>query len=140
MSIDKLSYAIQLAKAGNKDKALPLLKEIIRADPDNETAWLWLHACVDQNEQKVYCLQQALRINPYNQGAQRALEKLTLQDHQAHFHPVEKPAAQNVSGGKQKPPRQEIAAKPAKENQKKNPVLMGTLILLSLCVICCVSS
>jgi tetratricopeptide (TPR) repeat protein len=140
MSIDKLSYAVQLAKAGNKDKALPLLREIVRTDPDNEAAWLWLHACVDQTEQKVYCLQQALRINPYNQGAKRALEKLTLQDHQAHFYPVEEPEVQNMSGGKQKPPRQEIPAKPPKENQKKNPLLMGTLILLSLCVICCVGS
>jgi hypothetical protein len=140
MPSDKLSYAIQLAKTGNKDKALPVLKEIVRTDPDNETAWLWLHACVNQNEQKVYCLQQALRINPYNQGAQRALEKLTLQDHQAHFYPVEKPAVQNVMGGKQKSHSQEIPAKPLKENRKKSPILIGALILLSLCVICCVSS
>jgi hypothetical protein len=139
MSFDKLSYAVQLAKAGNKAEALPLLKEIVRTDPDNETAWLWLHACIEQNEQKIYCLQQALRINPYNQGAQRALEKLTLQN-PAQPHLFEKPAVQKMTSGKQKPSGEYDSGDSPPTKQKKNTILIGALILLSLCVICCIGS
>lgn len=79
MDSEKLSYATQLIKSGNKQAALPILKEIIQADPNNENAWLWLYSCVDRPEQKKHCLQQALKINPSNQNARQALDKLNGQ-------------------------------------------------------------
>lgn len=77
MASEKLSNAIQLIKAGNRQAALPLLKEIIRTDPYDENAWLWLYACVEKVEEKKYCLQKALEINPNNQPARTQLEKLS---------------------------------------------------------------
>lgn len=79
MNSEKLSYATQLIKSGNKQAALPILREIVQADPNDENAWLWLYSCVDKSEQKKYCLQQVLKINPYNQHAHQALEKLNGQ-------------------------------------------------------------
>jgi tetratricopeptide (TPR) repeat protein len=76
MSTDNLNYAVQLVKSGNKQGALPILKEIVQDDPNNENAWLWLYSCSDRTEQKRYCLQQALRINPNNQNARKALDNL----------------------------------------------------------------
>lgn len=136
MTIDKLSYAVQLAKAGKKGEALPLLKEIVRADPDNETGWLWMYSCVATNAQKIDCLQQALRINPYNQNARRALEKLTLQD-QDFLYSLGKPAVQNVSNEKQKIPQDEGRANPPGTNKKKNYVLGCILISVIVCVMLC---
>ena len=136
MSIDKLSYAVQLVKAGSKAEALPLLKEIVQDEPDNEAAWLWLHACVDRKEQKTYCLQQALRINPYNQGAQRALDKLTLPAF-AQPQPAAKSAVQNIAREKPKTPRDDVHTNPPKANPKKNYFLGCTLVFLSVCVILC---
>ncbi|MFT3891028.1 MAG: hypothetical protein QM730_05290 [Anaerolineales bacterium] len=77
MSSEQLNQAIAFIKAGNKPAALPILKEIIQADPQNENAWLWLYSCVDDVKQKRYCLQKALQINPNNIHAREALGKLT---------------------------------------------------------------
>jgi hypothetical protein len=74
---DKLNQAIQLIKAGNKQAALPLLKQIVQSEPDNEMAWLWLYSCVENLSQKKYCLQKALEINPNNINAHNAKEKLS---------------------------------------------------------------
>lgn len=79
MTSEKLAQAVQLIKSGNKIAALPILKEIVQAEPDNENAWLLLHSCVEKVEQKKYCLQQALRINPNNQDTRNALLKLESQ-------------------------------------------------------------
>ena len=76
MSAEKLHKAIASIKAGNKSAAIPLLREILQADPNNETAWTWLYASVDQVDQKRYCLQQVLKINPDNQNARAALIKI----------------------------------------------------------------
>lgn len=76
MVSDKLNAAIAAIKAGNKAVGLRLLSEIVKSDPNNETAWLWLSTCVNKTEQKKYCLSKALSINPNNQNARRALEQL----------------------------------------------------------------
>lgn len=76
MVSEKLNAAIAAIKAGNKAVGLQLLSEVVKADPNNETAWLWLSTCVDKIEQKKYCLSKSLSINPSNQNAQRALEQL----------------------------------------------------------------
>ena len=47
MSSDKLDDAIQLIKSGNKPAAVLLLKEVLRANPRDEDAWLWLYSCVE---------------------------------------------------------------------------------------------
>jgi hypothetical protein len=77
MTSEKLNQAVALIKTGNKPAALPVLKEIIQANPRDENAWLWLYACVDEVEQKKICLQKALEINPANLDAHVALGKLT---------------------------------------------------------------
>lgn len=76
MTTNRLNEAIQLIKAGNKQAAIPLLKEILQANPRDENAWLWMYACVSKVEEKKFCLQKALEINPENQQARKALEKL----------------------------------------------------------------
>ena len=79
MTSEKLSQAIQFIKAGKKEAALPILKDVVQVEPNNESAWLWLYSCVEKIEQKKYCLHQALKINPNNQDARIALSKLENQ-------------------------------------------------------------
>ena len=73
----KLDQAFSLARNGRKQEAIPILKEVLKAEPDNEKAWLCLCFCLDRNEQKKYCLRQALRINPANSKARQALDQLS---------------------------------------------------------------
>jgi hypothetical protein len=72
-----LQNAIQLFKAGHKAEATQTLKQIILNDPQNEAAWLWLSACLDNPNYKCLCFQRALKINPDNAQAKEAMEQLT---------------------------------------------------------------
>ena len=76
MTPEKLNLAIAAIKSGDKPYGLRLLSEVVESEPANETAWLWLSACVDKAGQKKYCLNRALTINPGNQHAIRGLTHL----------------------------------------------------------------
>jgi hypothetical protein len=80
--MDKLTRAIEYTKSGDKAKARQLLTELIRDEPNNESAWLWMSGVVEKPDRQIYCLQQALRINPNNQHASMGLAKLTSQNSQ----------------------------------------------------------
>jgi tetratricopeptide (TPR) repeat protein len=71
-----LRGGVEAAKAGERDKARRLLEQVIEADEDNETAWLWLSAVVDTKAERIKCLETALELNPANQDAKMALEWL----------------------------------------------------------------
>jgi hypothetical protein len=72
----QLNQAIAFIKAGNKNEAIPILKNIIKTDRDNELAWLWMSACVEKAEDKKFCLNEALRINPNSEHTKKALDQL----------------------------------------------------------------
>jgi tetratricopeptide (TPR) repeat protein len=77
MMDDKLlQQAIGLVQVGDKSSAIKILKEIVTKDPKNENAWLWLAASFDKPENKIRSLQKVLEINPNNQKAKQALDKL----------------------------------------------------------------
>ncbi len=76
MSSEKLTAAIAAIKAGNKAAGLRLLSELVKQEPTNEAAWLWLAVCVVNVEQKRYCLVRVLSINPENAAARKALIQL----------------------------------------------------------------
>jgi tetratricopeptide (TPR) repeat protein len=78
---DKLNSAIIAFKSGDKTVAQQILSELVKSEPNNENAWLWLSACLTNVDHKKYCLNKALSINPNNQNTQKALAQLesTLQ-------------------------------------------------------------
>lgn len=76
MAEEDLKKAINLAKSGNKRDAVVLLSQIVKAEPTNEVAWLWLASCVGKDDQKIFCIKKALAINPNNPRAQQALQRL----------------------------------------------------------------
>lgn len=73
---EKLQQAIGLIKAGDKQRGGQLLAEILRADPGQETAWLWMSGVVDEHDERRYCLEQVLALNPTNQLARNGLARL----------------------------------------------------------------
>jgi hypothetical protein len=90
---DRLTQAITLIKAGNKADGGALLASLVRENPKNETAWLWLSACVATNEQKIYCLKKVIEINPDNDVARKALTELTSDQPKIEPQmPVQEPA------------------------------------------------
>ena len=77
MSSERINQAIQLIREGNTKSAGKILAEVVKQEPRNETAWLWLAGCFDDNDKKKFCLKKALEINPKNQKAWDALNRLS---------------------------------------------------------------
>jgi tetratricopeptide (TPR) repeat protein len=124
----ELGDAIQLIKSGNRQAALPILKEILQENPGDEQAWLWLYACVDKVQEKRYCLQKALEINPDNQPARAALEKLAGPAPSPSGQILDKPATPAALASENKP---------AKRKSKWRPVVVA-LELICLAFLCLV--
>jgi len=73
---DLLNQAIAAARSGQKETARHLLVQVLQADPQSETAWLWMSAAVETRAERIHCLQQILRINPANETAIKGLRAL----------------------------------------------------------------
>jgi len=75
MANRQLEQAIRAYKSGEKQKAQKLLARLVKAEPNNEDAWLLLAGCIEDDKQKQYCLKRVLKINPNNARAKQALKK-----------------------------------------------------------------
>jgi hypothetical protein len=85
----KLQLAIQAIRNQENTSALNLLKDVIRGDPVNELAWLWISQIVATDKDRRNCLEQLLKINPQNTTAIRGLQLLDKKNEVAHIPAVE---------------------------------------------------
>ncbi|MEW5960078.1 MAG: L,D-transpeptidase family protein [Chloroflexota bacterium] len=69
---DKLEYAIQLAKAGQRIEARDILRRLVALQPVNQRAWLWLSALATDAGEAKAALAQARRLNPRHPSLARA--------------------------------------------------------------------
>lgn len=90
---DQLKQAIALIRAGELKTGGTILHDLLRTDRDIELAWLWLTACVDSVDDKRYCLNEVLRINPDNEHARMGLDRLGQSPNQV----PEPPTAEQTS-------------------------------------------
>ena len=65
----ELEQGIAALKAGQREQARKFLASAIRQDPNNERAWLWMYNAANNDTERLYCLEQAVRINPGNKKA-----------------------------------------------------------------------
>lgn len=72
----RLQNAILRVKAGEKEAGGKLLSDLLKENPKNELAWLWISTTVDDLAKKEYCLKKVLQINPENETAIKSLRKL----------------------------------------------------------------
>ncbi len=75
MALTKLQEAITRIRSGDRQTGQRLLTEVLSADPGNETAWLWMSTLVT-GEQRRFCLEKVLSINPNHPQAREQLAKL----------------------------------------------------------------
>ena len=76
MTEDRFDQAIDLIKSGEAERARPILLELLKADPNNESAWLWLVQCLSTPAQRIAALEQCLKHNPNSQRAKWGLAQL----------------------------------------------------------------
>ncbi len=73
---EQFKQAVAAFKAGRKDEARDLLLDLVDKDEHHEKAWLYLSALVDSLEDQQTCLENVLELNPTNEKARQALEKV----------------------------------------------------------------
>ncbi len=73
----ELKQAVQLIKSGQKQEGKEILLQILNEDEANDTAWVWLTATVDNDEMRLECLEEALKINPNNETAKKGYQKIS---------------------------------------------------------------
>lgn len=71
-----LRAGIEAAKNNNKIIARDYLRQVIEVEPTNEAAWLWMAQASDTAEDRRRCLLRVLEINPNNENARTALQRL----------------------------------------------------------------
>jgi hypothetical protein len=71
-----LQRGIAAARSGQAIVARQMLQQVIKAQPDNEMAWLWLSGLMTTDEQKRACLEKVLEANPENVYARAGLTRL----------------------------------------------------------------
>ncbi len=85
-----LREAIASAKAGNKSWARECLQRLLKLEPNNEDAWLWMSMVLETPGEKRFCLQKVLAVNPQNAQALAGLRYLDQQS-KAPIRPIVQP-------------------------------------------------
>ena len=74
---DLLQQGIQAYRAGKRDEARKLFIAVVKQSQDDERAWGWMYNVCDNDKERIYCLNQVLRINPKNEKVNELLTQLT---------------------------------------------------------------
>jgi peptide/nickel transport system permease protein len=84
---EKIAQAITHIHQGQKEQARQILLALVKADPRNESAWLWLVETVDNDTERIRVLEQCLKRLPQCQRAQTGLAHLRAKQGRAAARP-----------------------------------------------------
>jgi len=65
--------ALEAINQGQTVRARDLFTRLLRSDSSKAEYWLWMSTLVDTNQERIYCLESALRVDPDNEAAKRGL-------------------------------------------------------------------
>jgi tetratricopeptide (TPR) repeat protein len=68
-----LDEAIAAIRKGDRLKARDLLGRLLRTDSSNPEVWVWMSAVASTQNDKIRCLESALKLDPNNKAARRGL-------------------------------------------------------------------
>jgi hypothetical protein len=71
-----LQEAINAIQDGDLTGGKTLLAKLLQQEPSNEAAWIWMSGTVEDIDQRRYCLEKVLEINPANATAKAGLARL----------------------------------------------------------------
>ncbi len=93
-----VTQAIGLVRAGQAVEARRILLQVVKDEPQNEAAWLWLVQSLPNDAQRIAALEQCLRQIPGSEKARLGLDRLRSQSSQGSQNepPILPPAAPPV--------------------------------------------
>ncbi|HEY3345454.1 MAG TPA: tetratricopeptide repeat protein [Anaerolineaceae bacterium] len=68
-----LQQAIGAIREGDIPRARDLLTRLLKTNATNPEYWLWMSTVVATTRERIYCLQEALRLDPHSTAARRGL-------------------------------------------------------------------
>jgi Tfp pilus assembly protein PilF len=83
-----LRKAVQAARNGHDLTARDLFQDVVRIDPGNELAWMWLSGLLDPLEDRLAACERVLSINPGNQKIRAYHDKLLKEYDAKHLERI----------------------------------------------------
>jgi tetratricopeptide (TPR) repeat protein len=80
--------ALEAIDQGQTARARDLFTRLLRSDSSKAEYWLWMSTLVDSNQERIYCLESALRADPDNEAAKRGLIILGAREPDKDITPV----------------------------------------------------
>jgi len=123
-------------QAGDKAAAQELLRIYLKHNPRNVDAWYWLSRSVETRAEALFCLQQALRLQPENQEIRKLIDRMQVGQPAPRVEPAPVTAAPAipVSGAAARPPAAAVRAKPGSRRYLLPAVILGVALLLAAAV------
>ena len=104
-----LENGIAAAKEGDKRRARQYIQQAVQENSKNITAWLWLSVLVDEAEQKKYCYQRVLALDPENEHALKGMKQPGINNTKpANIETHEKPPSLTRNPLAAEPPRKKF--------------------------------
>ncbi|MFA9405370.1 MAG: tetratricopeptide repeat protein [Anaerolineales bacterium] len=132
-SEDLIQNGIRAAQEGDRASAKLYLSKAVLSAPNSEDAWWWLGQSVDDPQQRAYCFQRVLAINPGHEGAKAQLADPTptppfLEDDE----PIEDPDLSSAQ------PDAAVWSKPEMQSTRRSSSQQVVIIMLVLALLCIV--
>lgn len=83
-----LQEAIEAIDSGQRARARDLLTRLLKANQSNPDYWIWMSSIVDSQQERVYCLEMALRHDPTGIIAMKGLVLLGARPPEVNFKPL----------------------------------------------------
>ncbi|MBW8009629.1 MAG: tetratricopeptide repeat protein [Chloroflexi bacterium] len=83
-----LQEAIDAAEQGQRTRARDLLGRLLRTNQNNVDYWLYMSSVVDSVKERIYCLENALKLDPKNESAKRGLVLLGARPPDDNITPI----------------------------------------------------
>ena len=129
-SNDLLLKGIAAAQEGDKEQARALLSKVVLEMPESEEAWWWLTQSVEDPQQREFCAQKVLEINPRHSGATALLQGTAERSIPAPAPvatPIEQSAAEpevSAPDRSQSPPKEKAERSRAARSTRQTVILI----------------
>ena len=68
---EALELAVQKVQANDYNTGRAILAWVLKTQPDNVVAWLWLARCIANREERSQCLERVAALDPFSKPRSR---------------------------------------------------------------------